>query len=103
MNIRYLPVMKSALKKTATKKLHGITTEQHLNFNEYITIYARMQAENLMHCRGCLLLFAVNRKRCVKHFHQWTIKFLSSYLDVYFYVSQKNQTTEGSLQLCQND
>ena len=29
--------MKSALKKTATKKLHGITTEQHLNFNEYIT------------------------------------------------------------------
>ena len=25
------------LKKAITKKLHGITTEQHLNFNEYVT------------------------------------------------------------------
>ena len=30
-------IMKSNLKKTATKKLLGITINEHLNFNEHIT------------------------------------------------------------------
>ena len=37
MKMRYLPIMKSNLKKTTTKKLLGLTIDEHLNFNEHLT------------------------------------------------------------------
>ena len=34
--MRYLPVIKSDIKKTVTKKLLGIKIDEHLNFNKHI-------------------------------------------------------------------
>ena len=55
------------LTKTTTKKLLGITIDEHLNFNEHLTIstnmYARVLAESLMYYRGCFLFLAINNNK----------------------------------------
>ena len=62
MNMRYLPIMKSDLKKTTTKKLLGVTTDEDLTSTNIWKMYARVLAESLMHYRECLLFLAINRK-----------------------------------------
>ena len=48
------------LKKAATKRLLGITTDEHLNFNERVINKCKILVKNLMHCRECLLFLAIN-------------------------------------------
>ena len=67
------------IKKATTKKLHGITIDEHLNFKEHIEKY-------MQEC--------YQKAKCIIRsvFSSYLSSFLSSYLDVSFYqVLQKNQ------------
>ena len=51
------------LKKTATKKLLGITIDEHLNFNEHLTNVCKRASRKLNSLSKVFLFLAINRKR----------------------------------------
>ena len=66
------------LKKIDSKKLLGITVDEHLNFNEHLTNVCKR-----VHCLACLLFLVINRKRLCQTFssvHNSIIVLLSGYL-----------------------
>ena len=51
------------LKKSATKKLLGITIDEHLNFNEHLTNVCKRASRKLNSLSKVFLFLAINRKR----------------------------------------
>ena len=51
------------LKKTTTKKLPGITKDEHLNFNEHLTNVCKRASRKLNSLSKVFLFLAINRKR----------------------------------------
>ena len=63
MKMRYLPIIKSDLKTTTTKKLLSITIEEHLNFIKHLTNICKRASRKLNALSRALLFLAINRKR----------------------------------------
>ena len=93
------------LKKTATKKLLGITIDEHLNFNEHLTNVCKKDSKSLMHYRECLLFLAIDRKVMSNFFISgqfnycaliWMFSSIRSYRKI-------NKLHERSLRLCYSD
>ena len=104
IKMRYLPTMKSDLKKTATKKLLVITINEHLNFNKHITNVCKSVSRKLNVLLRVSFHLSYQKKKVVSN------SFISgpfSYCPlVWMYSSIRsygkiNKLHERSLRLCQ--
>ena len=59
------------------------TIDEHLNFNKHTANVCKSASKKLNALSGLYSQLSTE-KGCVKLFHQWTIQFLSTYLDVQF-------------------
>ena len=106
MKMRYLPIMKSDLKKTTTKKLLGITIDEHLNFNEHLTNVCQRASRKINALSTVSSFLSYQRNKVMsnsfisRQFSYcpliWMFSSIRSYRKI-------NKLHERSLRLCHND
>ena len=106
MNMRYLPIMKSDLKKTTTKKLLGVATDEDLNFNEHMKNVCKSASRKLNALSRVSSLLSYRQKKLVSNsfiggqFNYWLLIWMLSSIKS---CRKINKLHERSLRLCHND
>ena len=106
MKMKYLSIKKFDLKKTTTKKLLGITIDEHLNFNEHLTNVCKRASRKLNTLSRVSSFLSYKQKKVMPNSFIigqfkfcpliWIFSSIRSYRKI-------NKLHERSLRLCHND